>query len=232
MQWWPTGTLMAVLDERARAEFLALGEPQRFDTGEVIIRQGDPSPDRVYLLRSARTGTCACAKVTANLGTGVETLLGIRVSGDLVGEMGVLRGVERSATVTACSPTVAFRIAGKAFLDFLDRNPHIGTAVAAMIADRLQWANQRRLDFAAFDVPVRLARVIGELAGRHGIERADGTDLGVSLSQQELGRLIGARDAAVGKAMRALREGGVLRTSYRRLVITDPDRLRILQSAD
>jgi len=220
---------MAAFDQQTKAEFLALGEPQRFETGEVLLRQGDPRSDRVYLLRSVRTGTSACAKVTANLGTGVETLLSIRVSGDLVGEMGVLRGAERSATVTSCTPTLAYRIAANAFLAFLGRNPHLGAALAAMIADRLEWSNQRRLDFAAFDVTVRLARVIGELARRHGIETADGIELGVSLSQQELGRLIGARDAAVGKAMRVLKESGVLRTGYRQLIVTDPDQLRALQ---
>ncbi|MEV1248934.1 Crp/Fnr family transcriptional regulator [Nonomuraea sp. NPDC049750] len=220
---------MAAFDQQAKADFLALGEPQRFEAGEVLLRQGDPRSDRVYLLRSVRPGTSACAKVTANLGTGVETLLSIRVSGDLVGEMGVLRGAERSATVTLCTPTLAFRISANTFLGFLGRNPHLGAALAAMIADRLEWSNQRRLDFAAFDVTVRLARVIGELARRHGIETAAGLELGVSLSQQELGRLIGARDAAVSKSMRALKESGVLRTGYRQLIITDPDQLRALQ---
>ncbi|MBB5130604.1 CRP-like cAMP-binding protein [Thermocatellispora tengchongensis] len=222
---------MAALDQRARDEFLALGEPRRHESGEVLIHQHDLRCDRVYLLRSARTGASACAKVTANLDNGMEILLGVRVHGDLIGEMGVLRGAPRSATVTVCSPSLAYRIPASAFLAFLDRNPRVGVALAGMIAERLQWANQRRLDFAAFDVQARLARVIGELARRHGVAVPDGTDLGVTLSQQELGLLVGARDAAVGKAMRALREGGALRTRYRRIIITDPVRLEAAQRA-
>ncbi|GAB2941167.1 Crp/Fnr family transcriptional regulator [Nonomuraea fastidiosa] len=228
---WPRGTFMAGLDQQTQAEILALGEPQHFDAGDVLLRQGDPRVDHVYLLRSTRAGMCACAKVTANRGTGVETLLGIRVSGDLIGEMGVLRGTERSATVTSCTPTLAFRITAKSFTNYLKQRPQVATAIAAMLANRLDWANQRRLDFAAFDIPVRLARIIGELARRHGVETPAGIELGVNLSQQELGRLIGARDAAVSKAMRFLKETGVLRTGYRQYVITDPARLHDLERA-
>ncbi|MEU6711364.1 Crp/Fnr family transcriptional regulator [Nonomuraea sp. NPDC046802] len=219
---------MAALDPSARSALLELGEPRRLEKDEALIREGDRQSDRVYLLRSTRPGNCACAKVTANVGNGVEALLGIRVTGDLVGEMGVIRRAARSATVTMCSPALAFGIEGTAFLALLEKYPRAAATVAGMIADRLQWANQRRLDFAGFDVPVRLGRVIDALADRHGVDVTDGVDLGVSLSQQELGRLVGAREAAVGKAIRMFRERGVLRTRYRRMIIADREALRAL----
>ncbi|MFF5204934.1 Crp/Fnr family transcriptional regulator [Streptosporangium sp. NPDC000396] len=218
---------MSTLDESMRGEFLSLGEPQSYPPGAILIQQGDLRRDHVLLLRSTRSSLPACAKVTAILDNGVEALLGVRVSGDLVGEMAALRGVGRSATVTTCTPTLAFRISTTAFFTYLDKHPQLWSALASMIAERLEWANQRRLDFAAFDVPVRLARVLSDLASRHGFEVKDGTDLGVRLSQLELGRLIGAKEAAVGKAVRLLREAGLLLVNYRQVIIKDPERLRL-----
>jgi CRP/FNR family cyclic AMP-dependent transcriptional regulator len=51
-----------------------------------------------------------------------------------------------------------------------------------MITARLDWADRRRLDFAGYDVRTRLARVITELADRHGYETSQGYELGVQLS--------------------------------------------------
>ena len=90
-----------------------------------------------------------------------------------------------------------------------------------MIADRLDWANRRRLDFASYDVPVRLARVMVELVDRHGYRSPDGYELGVWISQAELGKLISAKEDAVRKAMRRLKDEELVVARYRRVVITD-----------
>jgi CRP-like cAMP-binding protein len=76
-----------------------------------------------------------------------------------------------------------------------------------------------------YDVPVRVARVLLDLADRHGRPVSEGTDVGVPLAQHELGRLVGAGDAAVSKAMRELKEKGLIRTSYRKVILIDAERL-------
>jgi CRP/FNR family cyclic AMP-dependent transcriptional regulator len=222
--------LISTLDEDARNELFSLGEPQRHQPGAILLQQGDPRRDHVLLLRSVQSALPACAKVTAILDNGVEALLGVRLSGDLVGEMAALRNIDRSATVTACTPLVAFRIPATTFFMYLNEHPRLWSALAAMMAERLEWANQRRLEFAAFDVPVRLARVLGDLAARHGFAVEGGTDLGIRLSQPELGRLIGAKEAAVNNAVRLLKLNGLLLIHYRQVVITDLEALRVFGS--
>ncbi|MEU4830102.1 Crp/Fnr family transcriptional regulator [Streptosporangium sp. NPDC023615] len=221
---------MSVLDDKARSELFNLGKPQRHEPGAVLIRQGDQHCDHVLLLRAVHATSPACAKVTAVLADGTEVLLGIRLSGDLVGEMGTLRERDRSATVTACTPLITFRIAAPVFFAHLDEHPRLWSALATMMAERLESANRRRLEFAAFDVPVRLARVLDELAARHGFTVEDGTHLGVTLSQPELGRLIGAKEAAVNKAVRILKQHGLLLTDYKKMIITDLEALRTFGS--
>lgn len=217
---WASNTLMARLGERTRQDLLSLSAPREHSAGTVLIRQGDRSSD-VYLLRSIRPQASACVKVTSMLENGDECLLGISVSGDVVGELATLRGAPRSATVTTCTSALIHRIPQRAFMQFLERHSDAWREISYMIADRLDWANRRRLDFASYDVPVRLARVMVELVDRHGYQSPDGYELGVWISQAELGKLISAKEDAVRKAMRRLKAEELVVARYRRVVITD-----------
>ena len=222
---WPDSTLMSRLDESAGEELVSLVPGIRYRAGTVLINQGARDM-QVYLLEPASSGTTACVKVTACLENGQETLLGIGVSGDVFGEQAVLGQRARSATVVACSPLVAHPIPGRQFMEFLRRRPSAWHALALMITERLDWADRRRLSFAGHDVRVHLARVIVELVDRHGYLVAGGYTLGVSLSQAELGRLIGAGQDATALAIRQLREAGLVKTRYRGLVVSDLPALR------
>ena len=190
-----------------------------------MVRQGEPS-DFVYVLRSASRRSIACAKVTALLDNGHEALLGVRVTGDLIGELGVVRGAPRSATVTVCAPSLVHAFGRDDFLRFLAGHSDAWQAMSSTIADRLEWANQFRLEFAAHDVLTRVARILLVLAERHGRMTPQGLDLGVPLSQEELGLLIGAHRDAVVKAVRELRDRRVIETGYRRIIIVDLRNLR------
>ena len=182
----------------------------------------------VYLLRPGQARcSSACVKVTACLENGQEALLRIGVSGDVVGEQAVLAKRARSATVVACSPLAAHPIPGPQFLEFLGRRPAAWHALTLMITERLDWSDCRRLSFAGHDVKAHLARVVLELADRHGYPDADGYALGVSLSQAEvLGRLIGAGQDATAIAVRQLRQAGRVKTRYRGLLVSDLPALR------
>lgn len=223
---WQPQTFMARLPEDARRELLALARPGRHDAGELLMMQGDMT-DHVLVLGSVRdAGSSACAKISSILADGTEGLLGIRVSGDVVGETAAIRGTARSATVTCCSPVRVHALTRDAFLGFLDRNPVAWRALICVAFGRLDVANRRQLDFAAFSVAIRLARVLVELVERHGFRSANGHELGVQLSQVELGRLIGAREDAVGRAMQQLKRDGLAVPHYCGTTVTDLDGLR------
>jgi CRP/FNR family cyclic AMP-dependent transcriptional regulator len=217
---------MAELSPELREELLSLAPPRPYPAHAILLNQGDQST-HVYLLRNGPSGHVACVKVTASLKDGSETLLGIRLAGDIVGELATLRDSDRSATVTTSTPTVVHAITQEAFQAFLNRRIDAWAALCRMIAERLDWANRRRLDYAAYEVPVRLARVIVELAELVGRRTEDGIQLGVELSQPELGKLIGARTDAIQVAMRRLSDKRLIRARYRKVTILDLSGLRM-----
>ncbi|EFL32840.1 transcriptional regulator [Streptomyces viridochromogenes DSM 40736] len=216
---WPTRSLLGVVAPEARGELLELGVPARFEAGKVLLTEGARTRHMLVLLSGF-------AKVTARVENGEESLLAVRVGGDSVGEMAALDGSPRSATVTACGPLSAMVVQPAALHALLARRPEVHLALTRILADRLRWANRRRLDFKGYPAKVRLARLLVELATRYGRPVGDGTVLGCRLTQPELAALTGAAETTIHKGLRELRREGLLETGYGSTLIRDLDRLR------
>ncbi|WP_181019521.1 Crp/Fnr family transcriptional regulator [Nonomuraea typhae] len=204
---------MAKLPPADRREFLDLGRHRMHPADTTLIRQGDPAGD-VYLLIDA------LVKVTATVENGAQTLLAIRLSGDLVGEMAVLDNTARFATVTTCRRSLISHIPGPVFLAHLDARPATALTLNRMFSSRLRYANQRRLDIGGYPVAVRLGRVLLELAELHGTRTGECASVGVTLTQAEYAALIGAAPDSVNRAMRQLAGLGYLDSRSRPVKIT------------
>ncbi|MGP4112120.1 Crp/Fnr family transcriptional regulator [Streptomyces sp. 4N509B] len=216
---WPARSFLGSLSLPLRTELLRLGVPSEYRGEEALIREGDCST-HVVLLRTGVT------KVTAHLDNGNEVLLAIRVGGDLVGEMAAMDAAPRSATVSACGVVEAIVIENDDLQRFLQMYPEVARSIASMMAERLRWANRRRLEFSGYPVKVRLARVLAELAATHGHQVRQSVVIGVTLSQPELAALTGSAGHTIQKALRELREAGLLTTNARRISVRDLPRLR------
>jgi CRP/FNR family transcriptional regulator, cyclic AMP receptor protein len=221
---WPAGSLLARLSPASRNELLTLGTTRPFPPGRRLFQEGDRD-NHVELLRRG------FVKVTS-LADGRETLLSIRVPGNVLGELGAVSGEPRSATVTTCGVVISSRIDRAVFERFLRRHPDAALLVTAMVGQELHWANQRRTDFAAYPAPVRLARVLAEIADACGEPTENGLSIRVELSQSELATMIGTADVTVQKAVRALRRAGLIRTGYRQITVNDIERLRARAAGD
>jgi CRP/FNR family cyclic AMP-dependent transcriptional regulator len=215
---WTPGTFLGRLPPAVAAELVAESVRKRFDSGRVLIREGGTDAHVALLISGF-------VKVTTAV-EGYETLLGIRLPGEVVGEIGALTGEPRNATVTACGRVTAGLLSQARFEGFLGRRPDAARLVASAVARQLRWANRRRSDFAAFPAHIRLARLLSEIAEVCGREQPDGTvEIAVPLSQPELAAMIAIAQATVQKAVRDLRDAGLITTGYRRLVLLDPVRL-------
>jgi CRP/FNR family transcriptional regulator, cyclic AMP receptor protein len=222
---WSPNSLMGRITPDTRERFLKLGAPSRVDSAKPIIREGEPG-EYVVLLYSA------LVKVTSAVAGGRHALLAIRASGDLVGEMSALSGAPRSATVTTCRPSVVYVIRRNSFRSFLHEYPTVAIEVASVGADRLRWANKRRVDFMEYPVKVRLARVLVEIGIEHGHPVAAGLRLDIRLTHEELATLCGAAEVTLQKAMRQLREAHIISTERRGILIRDMTALLSLSELD
>jgi CRP-like cAMP-binding protein len=222
---WPARSLLGVLSPPARLELLGLGTGVRFETGAVLLREGWPDKHTLLLLSGF-------VKVAATVENGETSLLAVRAAGDTVGEMAALDGAPRSATVTACGPLTARKVQPDALRKLLLRQPEISLALSGIIANRLRWANRRRLDFRGYPAKVRLARLLVELAECYGSGRAEGVEIGCSLTQPEMATMVGAAETTVHKVLSELRKERLLKTGYRVTTILDlPGLMRLADLA-
>ncbi|MGW2541277.1 Crp/Fnr family transcriptional regulator [Kitasatospora sp. NPDC001574] len=204
----------AGLDHTDLRELGRLGTRRIYSPGEALMIEGEPG-DRVALLLTG------CVKVVAATEDGSEALLAVRLPGELLGEMAVLDGDPRSATVLAVRTSTAREIAGPAFLAFLADRPAAALAVQRSLSHKLRAATRYRVDAGCGTVLVRLARTLTTLLRSYGTPTEDGLRIDIPLSHADLAALSQLSPASVERSLRTLRNQGAVRTSYRQLVVKD-----------
>ena len=124
--------LFAGLDRGHLDDVLAVGRRVSFEPGQAIVERGDPG-DAMYIV----------------LGGAAEVDVGGRFHrlerGDFFGEMAVLAGKPREATVKAVESVEALRIAADDFQAFLAANPQVAVGMLKSLVERLREV-QDRLD--------------------------------------------------------------------------------------
>ena len=193
------------------------GRPRRWERGATIMTEGDTS-DWVLVLTEGRV------KVSSHTSSGTEVVLAVRGPGGLLGDMSAIDGSPRSATVTALEPIAGIVI--RDFTGFLREHGRIAVLLMQLVTARLRDADRKRIEYGAYDTTGRVATRLIELAERYGEQTSSGVRVALPLSQDELAGWTGASREAVSKALRTLRDRGLIETGRRRVVIHDLDGLR------
>ena len=124
--------LFAGLDRGHLEDVVAVGQRVSYDPGQAIVERGDQG-DAMYIVVDG------VAEV--DIGGRFHRL----ERGDFFGEMAVLAGKPREATVKAVEPMVALRIPAEEFQAFLASNPRIAVGMLKSLVERLREV-QDRLD--------------------------------------------------------------------------------------
>lgn len=211
---WPKSSLLGALGDASRERLLAQGVIREYPTDIPVIRMGDTTTFVIVILSGI-------VKATAHGPGGQEVLLAIRVGGDIVGEFAAMDEESRSATVTTCGQVSGCVIPRPAFTELLLSDGDLARQVDKSVLAKLRFANERRVDFASYKADARVARVLRELALAHGDQFGNRMLLNWPLTQTELASLASVAEPTVQKALRRLRDSGVISTGYRSLVIED-----------
>jgi len=124
--------LFAGLDREQLEDVLQVGHRVSFDAGQAIVERGDAG-DAMYIILSG------AAEV--DVGGRFHRL----ERGDFFGEMAVLAGKPREATVKAVEPLEALQIPADDFQAFLAANPQVAVGMLKSLVERLREV-QDRLD--------------------------------------------------------------------------------------
>ncbi len=211
--------LFAGIDPDAAEKLESRARRRSFRRGEVIFHKGDPGAT-LYIILSGQV------KIVLPSEGGEEAVLGVLDEGEFFGELSLIDGRPRSATIMATLPTEAMVLHRDEFIAFVEANPRVAIDLLHTLCQRLRETDEFVEDAVFLDVPGRLAKKLLELAGEYGQTGTGGTMIGLRITQQELATMVGATRESVNKHLRAYRARGIIEIDRQRITVLKPDDLR------
>jgi CRP/FNR family transcriptional regulator, cyclic AMP receptor protein len=197
------------LSESLRRE----GHVRRFRRGQTLFTEGDRA-ERVFLIDSG------WVMISCMSAEGREIVLGLRGSGDIIGELSTLDGEARSATALAVAEVDAIVASGNVLTQALER-PEAARELIGVLATRLRDADRKRLQFATLDTLGRVAERLLELSERFGRPTDDGVAVEMPFSQEQLASWCGGWLGAAAGGVAAVGSPHCISTGRHSLVIHD-----------
>jgi len=128
----PTGpSLLSGLPEHLSAKLFASAKPVRLNADEVLFLAGDAG-DGCYHVEDG------LLKVTMVSRAGSERILAFFGPGAIVGELSIIDGLPRSASVVAVRAAKLSFLSRAAFEDFAKKHPEVYKSLVTLIAARLR----------------------------------------------------------------------------------------------
>ncbi|KTE22161.1 Crp/Fnr family transcriptional regulator [Sphingopyxis sp. H050] len=192
-----------------------------FVKGKELLVQGDPG-DMMLILTE---GTARVSMLTAG---GREIVLAYAEPGAVLGEIALLDGGERTASVTATSAGSALQLGRNALKDFSASHPEFAWSLMQQLARRLRTADQTIESDRAYASGPRLARYLKRLIRKDSLEKTHR----VELSQTELGNFAGMSREHINRQLRSWEESGVISLEQGRVRVLDADMLEDISESE
>jgi cytochrome P450 len=128
-----------------------------FGDGDVVCAEGDKA-DRWWVVIEGLADVTVAGLYAGTIGPG-----------ETIGELALLDGQPRGATVTAVTQLIVEEMDGEPFIEALLASPSLAVALLRQLAARLRMANQRPLG----PTPARAARLAVPAAPREGLVQLD-----------------------------------------------------------
>jgi CRP/FNR family cyclic AMP-dependent transcriptional regulator len=213
--------LFGVLGEVDRRQLAGLCTRKKVVARQVIFHQGDVGRE-MFIVISGKL------KVSVTSEDGKELSFFIFHENDIFGELALLDGERRSATVTAIGPCELLVLHHRDFQQLLKQHQLIGLKMLSVLAGRVRATTQLYESSVFIEIPGRLAAKILELAEEYGTESDDGIQIELKLSQYELGTLINASRESVNKQLKAWQSQKIIEMRSGKIFVAEPQVLEAL----
>ncbi len=192
--------------------------PRSYPKGDRIFHEGDRS-DACYVIRSGEV------RVTREHSDGRAIALATLGPGELVGELAMLDGGARSASVETLTDVDLLAVSAADMKGLLERNADITAKLVVALTKRLRETNERISRQSFQTVPSRVAGVLSQLVSDENAEQGrDGVT--IRMNQADLAQLAGTSRESVSRFLAVLERAGVVRVGRGRVTVLEPQRLR------
>ncbi len=220
-----TSPVFALLPAREIETLGAVTVEQTHRAREYIFMEGDPArwfcvvkSGHVKILRHSRTGK--------------DVVLELLGPGEVFGGVAVIERRPYPAGAQAVGDAVVLKIPAESMIALAERHPSIIKELALMIGRRLRAAHDSVKSLAVDPVEARLAAALLRLVEREGTRSKQGLGLPFHLTRQSLADMSGTTVETTIRIVSRWLKAGVVRDEGGRLVLADPEGLRVLAEGE
>ncbi len=165
-------------------------------------------------------------KVTRTSNDGREVILNILTESDIFGEMALLDGQTRSATVSALENSELFIIQRNQFLEFLKEHPEISIALMQELSKRLRSADMQIKSLSLKDAEGKVATVILQLANDIGRIKQGIVEIEKLPLQQDLANMAGTSRETISRTLHSFVKKGLIELEGSKLRIFNYEKFK------
>ena len=196
-------TLFSILPEELSAGLIENSETVTLAPGQALFRVGDPCDGCYHIVEGL-------LKVTVVLPTRRERILAILGPGAFAGELSMMDGAPRSASVVAIRESKLYFFSRAAFDEFGRRNPELYRYIADLLARRLR-DNSAALAMSSPAVKAGAAWALLSLAEAFGKDVGSGRILiHQKISQSDLAAMAGIARENLNRILRDWTRGSIV----------------------
>ena len=212
--------IFAELDDSVIRQLAARCVARDFPAGKVLFTFGDVCRG-LYVIASGRV------RIYRTSPDGKEQVLHIEVPGRPVAELPLFDGGVYPASAITAEPSRLIFLARDDFESMYRTHPDVAHAIIRGLGKRLRHLVHVTETLAFHDVAARLAMLYVGYTERLGTATPHGVELKLDRTQEELSLEIGAARESVSRAMRQLKQAGLISPlSRNRVLIPDVAKLR------
>ncbi len=193
-------------------KLLELSHRKSFPAKNMILRQGDPATELLYVVEGSVTVLLEDEK-------GHEIILAYLNEGEFFGELGLFE--EENTRVAFVRGRTACEIAYISYdkvRNLSKQYPDLLFQISRQVAKRLKKTNRKVGDLAFMDVSGRVARTLLDLCKEpDAMTHPDGMQ--IKITRQELGRIVGCSREMVGRVLKGLEEQLLITVAGKTIVV-------------
>lgn len=188
---------------------------ERYPAGEEIFAKGSPGNSLMIVLRGR-------VRISSISLTGKEIVLNIINAGEIVGEIALLDGGDRSGDAVAMTDCELLVLNRRDFMPFLENRADICLMLIKILCQRLRQTSEQVEDLQFRHLESRIAKALLHLSERSGQQAIHGKVLELHISQSELAHIVGSSRESVNKQLQAWHKAGFIDLAKGSIVILDP----------
>jgi len=210
--------LFSELSQAELERIASVAVPRSFPKGVRVFHEGDSS-DACYIVSEGDL------RVTREHSDGRAIALATLGPGDIFGELAMLDGGTRSASVETITDSELLGLPASDVLRVIADHGDIAAKLIAALTRRLRETNERVSRQSFQTVPSRVAGVLSQLIAEETIPEAP-QGVTVRMTQADLAQLAGTSRESVSRFLATLERAGVVAVGRGRVTVLEPRRLR------